>query len=368
MKPTSIISLIIAVLLVIVGLVTCFIAQNMAGSSGEQLFADRSDGNAVMTETFDPKNLELISIVFSGGRVNIFGNCDEKGSEHYSDSCRIELINFKENYYVLKSTSSQLSFDETGNITSMLKFWENGFSFKGMRYILNLEQIKSFFRPEEEEKDKQINIYLTKAATAALAEDAEAAETTGDGEEQPGVWKLNKILVKATGPAGCDVTIDNVHIDTDYNIVANRSTVKVRKTSTSSFINVGSDSTEVPARRADITVEESSLGYMNLQATNLNFDSAALEMVGELAVTSENGVLRFGMLTPIMNLNTEVRSTGRILVDNEDRSNPYTHVAGSGYPILTVKCGASDVTLLNSMILGNIIPEAEEPAAEETEG
>ena len=48
MKPTSIISLIIAVLLTIVGLVTCFIAQNMAESSGEQLFADRSDGNATI--------------------------------------------------------------------------------------------------------------------------------------------------------------------------------------------------------------------------------------------------------------------------------------------------------------------------------
>ena len=286
MKPTSIISLIVAVLLVIVGLVTCFIAQNMAQSNGEQLFADNVNGNISISEEINLDNLERISVVFSTGKVNVYGNCDTPGADHYSDVSKIELVNFKENYYTLTRSSNLLSFDETGDIKSMLKFWENGFSFKGMRYILNLEQIKSFFRPEEEEKDKQINIYLTKAATAALAEDAEAAETTGDGEEQPGVWKLNKILVKATGPAGCDVTIDNVHIDTDYNIVANRSTVKVRKTSTSSFINVGSDSSEVPARRADITVEESSLGYMNLQATTLNFDSAALEMVGVLAVTS----------------------------------------------------------------------------------
>ncbi|MBQ4349683.1 MAG: hypothetical protein II768_00325, partial [Clostridia bacterium] len=115
MKPTSIISLIVAVLLVIVGLVTCFIAQNMAQSNGEQLFADHVDGNTSISEEINLDNLERISVVFSSGRINIYGNCDTPGADHYSDVSKIELINFKENYYTLTRSSNMLSFDETGD-------------------------------------------------------------------------------------------------------------------------------------------------------------------------------------------------------------------------------------------------------------
>ena len=49
--------------------------------------------------------------------------------------------------------------------------------------------------------------------------------------------------------------------------------------------------------------------------------------------------IRIGLMYSVTDLNCEIRTTGRILVDNEDRSNPYTHVAGSGNPTVTVKVG-----------------------------
>ena len=49
MKPASIISLVIAVLLVVVGLVSCFIAQNMAKANGEYLFAEDRGADSVYT-------------------------------------------------------------------------------------------------------------------------------------------------------------------------------------------------------------------------------------------------------------------------------------------------------------------------------
>ncbi len=352
MKPTSIISLIIAVLLTIVGLVTCFIAQNMAKASGEQLFADRSDGNATITESFDSKNLERISIVFSSGRVSIYGNCDDRNSDHYSDSCKLEIINFGENDYVFKNTNSKAEFNETLAL-DRFKFWENGFSFKGMRYILNLEQIKALFskdKEETEEREKQINVYLTREATAALTEETSEEE----GAETP-AWKLNQISIKATGAAGCDVTIQNININTDYTIVANRVGLDVKDVTTNSAIKAseGIGGTETRARSADVFVENSILGYLSVDADELSFRSSGLafqnstEFADSLKLNSDTGgEIRIGLNQPIADLNCEIRSTGRILVDNEDRSNPFTHVAGSGNPTVTVKVGDADVTVL----------------------
>lgn len=352
MKPTSIISLIIAVLLTIVGLVTCFIAQNMAESSGEQLFADRSDGNATITEFFDPKSLERLSFVFSSGRINIYGNCDDRNADHYSDVCKLEVINFGENDYVFKNTGSKAEFNETLAL-DRFKFWENGFSFKGMRYILNIEQIKSLLKKdkeETEEKEKQINVYLTRAVTAALADSGE--ETA---EAEPAVWKLNQVSIKATGAAGCDVTIQNININTDYTIVANRVGLDIKDVTTNSAIKAseGLGGTETRARSADVFVENSILGYLCVEADELTFRSSGLafqnstEFSDSLKLTSDTGKdLRIGLIQPVSDLNCEIRSTGRILVDNEDRSNPFTHVAGSGNPTVTVKVGDADVTLL----------------------
>ena len=351
MKPTSIISLIIAVLLTIVGLVTCFIAQNMAESSGEQLFADRSDGNATITETFDPGNLERISIVLSSGRVNIYGNCDDRNADHHSDVCKLEVINFGENDYVFKNTGSKAEFNETLAL-DRFKFWENGFSFKGMRYILNLEQLKAFLHKDEEEtaeREKQINIYLTREVTAALtAENAENAEA-----ETP-AWKLNQVQIKATGAAGVDVTIQNININADYTVIANRVGLDIKDVTTNSTIKAieGTGGTETRAKSADVFVENSILGYLSVDADEISFRSNGLafqttnDFENNLKLNADTGSdLRIGLMHSIADLNCEIRSTGRILVDNEDRSNPYTHVAGSGNPTVTVKVGDADVTL-----------------------
>ena len=293
MKPTSIISLIIAVLLTIVGLVTCFIAQNMAKSSGEQLFADRSDGNTTIMEAFDPSGLERFSIVFSAGRVNIYGNCDDRSSDHYSDVCKLELVNFGENDYVFKTTGSKAEFNETLAL-DRFKFWENGFSFKGMRYILNLEQIRSLFSKDEEETDereKQINLYLTREVTSALAESAAEGEEQSEAE----VWKLNQIQIKATAADGCDVTIQNININTDYTIIANRVGLDIKDVTTNSAIKAseGTGGTESRAKSADVFVENSILGYLCVEADELSFRSSGLafqnatEFTDSLKLTSD---------------------------------------------------------------------------------
>ena len=192
----------------------------------------------------------------------------------------------------------------------------------------------------------------TRAVTSALAAESE------DGTEQTAedaVWKLNQIQIKATGAAGCDVTIQNININADYTIIANRVGLEVKDVTTNSAVKAseGTGGTETRPKSADVVVENSILGYLSIDADELNFRSSGLafqmstEFTDSLKLNSDTGEeIRIGLIHSVADLNCEIRSTGRILVDNEDRSNPFTHVAGSGNPTVTVKCGDADVTLL----------------------
>ena len=74
MKPASIISLVIAVLLVVVGLVSCFIAQNMAKANGEYLFAEDRGADSVYTVDLTDSEISKIELIASKVQVNIYGN------------------------------------------------------------------------------------------------------------------------------------------------------------------------------------------------------------------------------------------------------------------------------------------------------
>ena len=96
MKPTSIVSLIISVILIIVGLVTCFIAQNMAQEKGEYLFAEERNNDLVQTVDLSESEISKIELIVADTEINIIGK---------SERSYIEFINFRENYYALSATN-----------------------------------------------------------------------------------------------------------------------------------------------------------------------------------------------------------------------------------------------------------------------
>ena len=136
--------MIVAVLLIIAGFVTCLIAQNMAEAEGQMLFAENRDYGLVNTLDLAETAISKLEINVQDADVHIYGG---------SESSYIELVNFRENYYSCNTSNRVVTFDEVPDVTSMLKFWENGVSFKGIRYLLA-------FGEEEPVGDKVINIYL----------------------------------------------------------------------------------------------------------------------------------------------------------------------------------------------------------------
>lgn len=126
MKLRSVISLIIAAALILSGIVVCVVASVMADSADVMLFpAEDDNGNLVYR--MDISGTTKINIDSADADIVIIGGAEESS---------IEVVNFNANYYKLSQSNGSLAFGQVDDFLSMFKFWDNGFSFKGMRYIL----------------------------------------------------------------------------------------------------------------------------------------------------------------------------------------------------------------------------------------
>ncbi len=334
MKPASIISLIIAVLLMVVGLVTCFIAQNIARDNGESLFSKQPDGSYRVEETLKDDTVKIELIDLSNVKINIYGNCDSEDSAHYSETARIEFINFKENFYNLTYGGTTLSFDQIlPNITSLAKSLISGGSFKGMRYYLNPDQLREFLKKEETEDDgKRIDIYLTSH-----------------------VKKINNIKIGTSGD--CEILIDNVESGADFDITADRLKLTVTNTETSGhlYVNNLAKDTDKPAKSLDLTVTRSAFDSLVLNADEMTVNAVGLDLhikpdnTGNgMKLTCEAGDLRIGMQKPLLssyNIEEILASGQHLIVEGNYENSPYTKLAASGLPFIIISGGKADVEI-----------------------
>lgn len=126
MRPRSIISIIIAAVLILGGIITCAVASAKAKSDGVMLFPEADDkGNLVYRMELD--GTSKITVDAADADITIVGGAERS---------MIEVVNFNANYYKLTKSNGSVNFAQVDDFMSMFKFWDNGFSFKGMRYIL----------------------------------------------------------------------------------------------------------------------------------------------------------------------------------------------------------------------------------------
>ncbi len=303
MKPASIISLVIAVLLIIVGLVGCFIAQNMAQANGEYLFSESRGENSVQTIDLTESEISKIELICPDAEVNIYGR---------SEKSYIEFINFRENYYSLSNANRVLSFDEIPDVKSMLKFWENGFTFKGMRYILQ------FHNKEEEGKQKVINIYLTNT------KDIKIFDIKVDS------LKLN---------------ITNMTSGTDYNITTKNAVIDSSVLRTSSTFNINSAEGDSPADSVTLKLNTALVQNISVNAKELLWTADRFRVSGNAVINAETGEVNITTITAQSNspkeLRLDITTNGTIIVDGSQVQSPFTQ-AGSETPVGEYKMTLGD--------------------------
>ncbi len=317
MRPASIISLVIAVLLIVVGLVSCFIAQNMAKANGEFLFSEDRGSDLVTTVDLTDSEISKIELIASKVQINIYGR---------QDKSYIEFVNFKENYYSLSNANRVLSFDEIPDIKSMLKFWENGFSFKGMRYIFN------FNNTVDESKDKVINVYLS-----------------NDKEIKIFDIKSNDLVLN----------ISNMTTGTDYNITTQNAVIDGNVVRTSSTFNINSSESDSPAEKVDLKLSTALIQYININAKELNLNADKFRCAGNAVIKSESGAISLGTISQLDGLTLDLVSTsGKITLDGSEVMSPYTQTnVESSRGEISIHTDSSDISIYRSTSDSESVPE-----------
>ncbi len=152
MKPTSVIFLILAAVLIVGGVVLCFVAGGLAAGSDVELFCDYVDenGNAVTEHDIAGKSVSSINIDLDSAVVNVIGGAEKS---------YIKVENFPDKAYEFWLTAGEINFRDTDalSIFSSFRINESGFGFDGLRHYLALNKYK--------DKDSVINIYLAAAET-----------------------------------------------------------------------------------------------------------------------------------------------------------------------------------------------------------
>ena len=120
MKPSSLIYLLFAVAIILVGLFICSAASAAASANGSELFNSKQndEGDLVFTYDFSADNVKKISIETLDADVMI---------EKTSGSSYIELINFADGSYTFSHTNRIVSVTNNTNLSSILQFGTNGF-------------------------------------------------------------------------------------------------------------------------------------------------------------------------------------------------------------------------------------------------
>lgn len=194
MRPTSVIFLVISVIMVIFGVTVCSVAGNLAESEGIMLFPEYdSDNDYVIASDIGSLGTTKIDITAADADVNIIGG---------SERSYIEVVNFKANYYTLSAKDKNVIFTEIPDLESMLKFWENGFSFTGMRNIL--------IRNKAELGRKAINVYITNEELKQVKLHIEKGNISISNISAKAEFEIN--LTEGT------ITLDRVNT-TDYTVI-----------------------------------------------------------------------------------------------------------------------------------------------------
>lgn len=308
MKPASIISLVIAVLLIVVGLVSCFIAQNMAKANGEYLFAEDRGADSIYTVDLTDSEISKIELIASKVQVNIYGR---------QEKSYIEFVNFRENYYSISNANRVLSFDEIPDVKSMLKFWENGFSFKGMRYIFN------FNNTVDESRDKVINVYLTSDKDIKIFD-----------------IKSDNLTLNVSG----------MTTGTDYNITTKNAVINGDVIRTSSALSINSGENTSPADKVDMKLSTALIQYVNINAKELNLTTDKFRCAGKADITSESGSISIGTISQIDDISLDLTTnSGRIVLDNSEVMSPYKHsVSENSQGEIAITTDSSDITVFRS--------------------
>ncbi len=228
MKPTSLIFLALAAVLLFSGWFTCSIAESMADAQGISIYEQTRNkkGDIVYVYNLSDQKISKLSLTFSNVDVTIVGS---------SKSSYVELKNFDAYNYSTTLSGSTVSVDGTvGGLSSLIDMSGGGLRFKGLRYFFSSKPVQGH--------KKSVTIYLSDTADLKT---------------------LNLTLKEGS------VTLKNIWNESlDYNINVSGGSATFDTVVTTSVINA-----RVSAGDISITNSKAATVSANLVGGSLNLDT-----------------------------------------------------------------------------------------------
>ena len=223
MKPTSIIFIILAAILVFVGVIVCVVGGIMANAQDIELICDKTDadGNDVVTQSLSEFGLTDINIDIKNVDVNIIG----QSVESYIEFKNINAVTYD---FTINKQKLNLNSANPFDVASIVKFRENDGGFAGLRHYLYLNKYK---------KDiSEVNIYIL-----------------------PG-QDIKNIKINTNGG---DITVKNMIGDTAYQLSAVNGNLVFENTNTDGDL-------AVDVKKGNFTFNASNAGSVDFTVENGN--------------------------------------------------------------------------------------------------
>lgn len=267
MSKRTKIMMILGAVIMAAGFVVCIVGAIISNAHNDQLFAAKTDEGKGYSYTFSGEEINKIDIEAADATVNIIGGASES---------KIELINFNENFYSFNCSNRLITFKESPDISSVLRFWESGFTFKGMRYVLRLDRVHG---------DKTINIYLTN----------------------------NDYVKNFTISVGKGkITAEDLATESDYNFTLTDGVVSMENVKTTSVISISA----VTSSDMDIVMKNVSSKTLNINSAYAELKSEALSF-GSGKLNIAHGSAQIDFIPAGEYFKLKVNANGKLTVNEE---------------------------------------------------
>ncbi len=322
MKPSSIVSIVIAVIIIITGVVLMNVAKDKAEEKGIDLFGDAFSVDGSKVVELDEIAPVKIQLELSNCEINI------KGTHGKST---IEFINFESNYFAMSTKSDILSFNENPGIETIINFMDTGFTFKGIRYFVNRHYFDKYvLRKESAELPKVININLAELDS------------------------LNSIEISGSS---LTVNISDVAVGCDFYIFASKADVTTKNVVTTSSLTINKGKETQPSSSVKLNSSSDTFNQLNINSEKIDVTAQGLKISGSTNIIGAEGSVRldFADYSTIT-----AASGGRISVNQELVDPPYTASRTNGKGDIKIECVNASVELVVPYTFEETVPEETE--------
>jgi len=275
MKLGSIVGLIIAAILVVTGSILCIVGASNAKSEGRELFMQvDADGTRYVQDI--STEVTKLSIDCKDASITVNGNAERS---------YIEFRNFNPNRYSVSATANVITFNESADINSLLDLGDLGFSFKGLRYLLD---------PRNDDFDE-----LDKSIVINIAENS----------------SLKIIDINAEN---CDLSGTAVSVSGDLLLNINNGTVSLTDCSAKSTLSIvgeqlKADMTNCTSKNLRFSAKSTELSAKscNFENSEIITDSGRIDFISDITLDTKH-----------ISVTTE---TGGLLFNTKPVTSPFTH-------------------------------------------